>query len=85
MGEEMATMFRMSRTKPFRPQNLDVLPREFLSLVPKQLLHLGIDQHDLALTIHYDHAIRRRFQQRAEPLLGLLSLGNKAVRRGDSF
>src|SRR5262245_11431508 len=76
LGEELHAVFGMPGSKPFRHQNLNLLPQKLLALVAKQLLHLGIDQYDLALPIHHDHRIGSGFQKPAEFLLGLLALGD---------
>src|SRR5512133_2593265 len=59
----------MSDTKSFRHQNLDLLSYKLLPLVPKHLLHLGIDQDDLALLIQDDHGIWSRFQKPTKYLI----------------
>src|SRR5215831_5345327 len=76
LGKELRAVFRMPGAKPFRHQNLNLLPQKLLPLVAKQLLHLGIDQHDLAPPIHHDHGIGSRFQKPTEFLLSLLALGD---------
>src|SRR5262249_52053762 len=70
LSEELRAVFRVPGTKSFRDQNLNLPPKELLPLVAKQLLHLGIDQHDLSLPVHHDHGIGSRFQKTAELLLG---------------
>src|SRR6202042_2064606 len=58
LGEELLAVLGVQAPKSFRHQNLNLLPKEVVPLIPKQLLDLGIDQHDLALAIHDDHCIR---------------------------
>ncbi len=77
-------MFGVSAPKPFRHQNLNLLPQELFPLIPKQLLHLCIDQHDLPLPIHHDHRIRSGFQKPTEFLLGLLAPGDVQHRTNKS-
>ncbi len=69
-------MLGVGAPKSFRHQNLNLLPQEVVPLVPKQLLDLSIDQHDLALLIRDDHCIRSGFQKPAEFLLRFLPLAD---------
>ena len=81
--EETRAVFRMLAAEPVRHENLDLLFEELFARIPEELLHLGIDQHDLPLSIHDDHRIRSGFQQSAEFLLGLLALGDVTDGGGD--
>src|SRR5689334_21192345 len=65
----------MLGTKSFRHQNLDLLSEKLLPPVAKHLLHLEIDQYDLALSIQHDHSIRSRFQKATKNLLTQPDLG----------
>ena len=47
-------MFRMGSPITFRHEHLDALSEKLLSWITEQLLGLGVDQHDVPVSIH-DH------------------------------
>src|SRR5260370_14100690 len=49
LGEELLAVSAVPASKPFRHQNLHLLPQQLFPLIPKKLLHLCIDNHDPAL------------------------------------
>src|SRR5208282_1748970 len=75
---------RVSTTKPFRHENLNLLPQEFFSLISKHILHLCVDQYDPALPTHYDHCIRCGFQKPSEFLLRAFAFRNVAQIAGEA-
>src|SRR5271168_5405993 len=75
LSEELLAVLGVRAPKSLRHQNLNLSPQELVPQMPKQLLDLSIDQHDLALPIHDDHCIRSGFQKPAEFPLSLLALG----------
>src|SRR5262249_62244547 len=62
LGEICGAVFRVAGAKPLRHENLDLLLQEFLALIAKHLLALGIDPDDHTLPIHPYRRIRSRLE-----------------------
>jgi hypothetical protein len=60
-------MLEMELPKSFWKQPLDQLSQKLLTLVPKQLLCLVIDQHDPAFGVDDHNSVRSRLQKTAKP------------------
>src|SRR5262249_39757611 len=76
MGGEPVAVFRVTATKTLWHKNLNLLPQEVFPLIAKELLHLGIDQYDLTLTVRHDHGIGSGFQEPTKLLVGFFALGD---------
>src|SRR5436190_22367500 len=75
-------MPRMPAPEALGHEDLNLLLQDFLSSISKQPLDLGVDQSDLAVLGHYDHAIGSGLQKPAEFLPGPLMRGD-VVNRSD--
>ncbi len=71
VGGIPAAVDRVISAEPPGDQNLDRAAEQLLARVAEQRLGLGVDQPDRPGTVHDHHRVRRRFQQRAKPLLGI--------------
>jgi len=65
----------MTLPKSFWKQHLDQLSQKLLTLVPKQLLCLVIDQHDPAFGVDDHNSVRSRLQKTAKPCFSSLGCG----------
>jgi hypothetical protein len=69
--------------KVLRHQHLDWLADQLRPHIAKQLLSLGINQHDHTVAVDNHHGIRRRLEQGAELILCQLPIGDVANGTGD--
>jgi hypothetical protein len=56
--------------KARRHQHLDRIAEQLGPCVSEELLGLRIDQRDATVHAHNHHRVRRRLEQRAEPVVG---------------
>ncbi len=61
-----------------RDDRLDLLPQQFVAAVPELPLRLKVQQNNVAVPVHHDHCVRRRFQQ---PAIAALHLREMLFRR----
>ena len=66
LGKVAVPMTRMLGPEALGHQHFDRLAEQFLARIAKQLLGLGIDQHDRPGLVDDDHRIGRRLQESAE-------------------
>src|SRR5260370_28714706 len=73
---ETTAVPRVLASEALRHQHLDFLPQQLFPPITKQFLHLGVDQHNLALLVHYHYGIPGCLEQPLELLFCLLLFRN---------
>ena len=76
LDKEAVTVPGLQPTEARGRQHFNVAAQKFVTLVAKELLHLRVDEDDLAVSVHHHNGIRRAFQQLPESILRLFAAGN---------
>src|SRR2546423_728050 len=66
LREKSRPVLRMPPTEALRNQHFNFLAQQLFALMAEELLHLRVDQNNLAGSIHHDHRVGRCLEQLAE-------------------
>ena len=75
VGEVLAALLRMFATKTRRHQHIHRVAQQLGAGVAEELLGLCVDQHDAPVLACQHHRVGRGFEQRAEPRVSFLAVG----------